>query len=186
MVIKESQVKAIIQEEIQKMLEEGEIDEAFLDTIRDAGTSALRGISKRATELGGKLSSAADAREVEKQKRTGEKEFAEKRKQDQIFLNNFDSVIKSFDKSIADMYTSLDQLEKILKTKKTTREIDTDAGPRIETIPFPAKKEGGEIYNKIAAVTDSIKALEDKVKGSIGGSNEQQARSMLKLERKNK
>lgn len=183
MVIKESQVKAIIQEEIQKMLEEGEIDEAFLDTIRDAGTSALRGISKRATELGGKLSSAADAREAEKQKRTGEKEFAEKRKQDQIFLNNFDSIIKSFDKNIADMYTSLDRLEKILETKKTTRETGTGDGTKIETVPFPAKQEGKKIYDQIAAVTDSIKALEDKVKGSIGGPNKQ-ARSALKLERK--
>jgi hypothetical protein len=70
MVIKESQVKAIIQEEIQKMLEEGEIDEAIF--------SGLAGKAKemvgKAARLGGLTSADLAAQE----KAAAEKESAQK------------------------------------------------------------------------------------------------------------
>lgn len=68
MVIKESQVKAIIQEEIQKMLEEGEIDEGVFDFVGKAGKALAGKAAKLGNLTSADLATQEKAAAAEKEK----------------------------------------------------------------------------------------------------------------------
>jgi hypothetical protein len=61
MLISESQLKNIINEEIQKMINEGEIDEAFLDTLRGKAAEFGSTASRLAGLTGSKASTSSVA-----------------------------------------------------------------------------------------------------------------------------
>lgn len=87
MLITESQVKAIIKEEIQKMIEEGEMEESWLS---DVGRSAAQGLAGRAAKLAGLTSTglAAQEKAAAEKKAAGEEKalLAKKAKaQQQVF-----------------------------------------------------------------------------------------------------
>ena len=80
MLISESQLKNIINEEIQKMINEGEIHEAFLDTLRgkaaEFGSTASRlaGLSGSKT----KTATAADQNKITAQKEKAKQQVLQK------------------------------------------------------------------------------------------------------------
>ena len=72
MIIKESQVKAIIQEEIQKMIEEGEIEEGWFS---DARKGVGKYFANKAAQLGGLSSTDIRDQAADKESEESDEEF---------------------------------------------------------------------------------------------------------------